>query len=139
MKSRNSWLAATLAGIVAMSLTASAAADEPAPQPAEPPNVVVLLLDDATVADVRQMPAVQRLLADHGTTFANNYTPFPHCCPARATILTGLCPHNHHVLDINPPYGGFDRFDDQNTIATYLDPAYRTGIVGKYLNKFAAD
>ena len=106
--------------------------------PPDQPNIVVLLLDDATRADVAQMPAVQRLLADEGVTFTRNYTPFPHCCPARATILTGLYPHNHHVLDINPPYGGFGRFDDQHTIATYLDDDYRTGMVGKYMNKFDA-
>lgn len=107
--------------------------------PPEQPNVVVLLLDDATRADVAQMPAVQRLLADEGVTFPRAYTPFPHCCPARATILTGLYPHNHHVLDINPPYGGFDRFDDRHTVATYLGDDYRTGMVGKYLNKFDAE
>ncbi len=137
-----------LASLVALTVVLGLAASSPgvptvdaeaaAPLP-DKPNIVVLLLDDATVADVSRMPRVQRLLADRGTTFVNNYTPFPQCCPARATILSGQYPHNHRVLDINPPYGGFERFDDRHTIATYLDDTYRTGIVGKYMNKFERD
>ncbi len=104
----------------------------------ESPNVIVMMLDDATVDDVDQMPNVQRLLADEGVTFSSFYAPFPHCCPARASALTGRYPHNHRVLDIKPPLGGFEAFDDRHTIATYLDPGYRTGIFGKYLNGFDA-
>ena len=122
-------------GALAAAVPAASSQSAGSAEPREP-NVVLLVLDDATVADVRQMPNVRRFLADEGVTFTRNYTPFPNCCPARASILTGLYPHNHHVLDINPPYGGFDRFDDRHTIATYLDPRYRTGIVGKYLNGF---
>jgi arylsulfatase A-like enzyme len=48
--------------------------------------------------------------------------------------LTGQYPHNHGVLDNTPPRGGFPAFDDTNTLATYLDPAYATSLVGKYLN-----
>ena len=129
-----------LGGVVfSIGVTSPASRSSTASVPEQPPNVVLLLLDDATVADVQKMPIAQRLIADEGVTFRRNYTPFPHCCPARATILTGLYPHNHHVLDINPPYGGFDRFDDQHTVATYLDPTYRTAMVGKYMNKFDAD
>ena len=104
----------------------------------ESPNVIVMMLDDATVDDVEQMPNVQRLLADQGITFTSFYAPFPQCCPARASALTGQYPHNHRVLDIKPPFGGFEAFDDRHTIATYLDPGYRTGIFGKYLNGFDA-
>ncbi len=138
MRSRMRLTAAlTVLGGLALSLIVTRAPDSVAAAvPEERPNVILLVLDDATVADVKKMPRARRLLADEGVTFRRNYTPFPHCCPARATILSGLYPHNHHVLDINPPYGGFDRFDDQQTLATYLDPTYRTAMVGKYLNKF---
>jgi N-acetylglucosamine-6-sulfatase len=95
-----------------------------------------MVVDDATTADVMGMPNVRHLLVDAGTTFVHNYVPTPLCCPSRATILTGLYPHNHHVLDNVAPYGGFGAFDDSNTIATYLDPAYKTEIVGKYMNDF---
>ena len=115
--------------------TAALRAGSPGSGP-EAPNVIVMMLDDATVDDVEQMPNVQRLLADQGVTFTSFWGPFPQCCPARASALTGRNPHNHRVLDIKPPFGGFDAFDDRHTIATYLDPGYRTGIFGKYLNGF---
>jgi N-acetylglucosamine-6-sulfatase len=98
------------------------------------PNVVVLLVDDATVADVASMPNVQALIADQGATFARNYSPEPLCCPARATILTGRYPHNHRVLDNVAPLGGYTVFDDSSTLATWLDGDYRTGLFGKYMN-----
>lgn len=98
------------------------------------PNVIVMVIDDATVEDVRYMPKVQSLPVNKGTTFAHNYVPLSVCCPARATILTGQYPHNHGVLDNTPPRGGFPAFDDTNTLATYLDPVYATSLVGTYLN-----
>jgi arylsulfatase A-like enzyme len=100
------------------------------------PNVVLFVLDDATVEDVEYMPNVQRLLVDHGTTFTRTYSPFPVCCPARATILTGLYPHNHRVLDNVAPLGGFSKFRDTRTVATYLDDDYATALIGKYLNDY---
>jgi|SRR4051812_45961807 arylsulfatase A-like enzyme len=80
------------------------------------------------------MPNVQQLIADEGTTFERNYSPDPICCPARATILTGQYPHNHGVVDNVWPNGGFRAFDDSSTLATWLDPDYRTGLFGKYMN-----
>ncbi len=102
----------------------------------QPPNVVLFMLDDATAEDVEHMPNVQQLLADQGTTFTNHYAPYPLCCPARATLLTGQYPHNHQVLDNVAPLGGAMVFDDSNTIATYLTDDYRTAFIGKYMNDF---
>lgn len=102
-----------------------------------PPNVVVFLLDDAAAEDVEYMPAVQQLLVDQGTTFTRNYVPFPLCCPARATIFTGLYPHNHRVLGNIAPYGGFTAFNDTNTFATLIDDDYDTAFIGKYFNDYA--
>src|SRR3954454_879341 len=47
----------------------------------EHPSVLVIVLDDATVADVARMPNVQQLIADEGTTFERTYSPDPICCP----------------------------------------------------------
>jgi len=101
------------------------------------PNVVVFLLDDATVEDVKYMPAVQSLMVQQGATFSRNYVPFAICCPARATLFTGLYPHNHRVLGNIAPYGGFTAFDDSQTFATLIDDDYETGFVGKYFNDYA--
>ncbi len=135
-----------VAALVAAAMTSGLAVDaDPGPgrslghldASSSPANVVLMVVDDATVADIRYMPNVQSLLVDHGSSFIRNYAPFPACCPARATILTGQYPHNHGVLSNAPPLGGAPAFNDDNTVATYLDPVYETGLVGKYLNAIA--
>ena len=69
------------------------------------PNVVVVMADDMRADDLRFMPHVRRLVAARGLTYANAFSPYPLCCPARASFLTGQYAHNHHVLDNEAPYG----------------------------------
>jgi len=71
---------------------------------AGPPNVVVVLIDDARMDDVDTMPLTRSLIGDAGATFENSYAPFPLCCPSRATLLTGQYAHNHGVLDNVAPW-----------------------------------
>ena len=103
------------------------------------PNVVLFVVDDMTAEDLDYMPRTQRLLVARGTNLTRNYSPFPLCCPARATILTGLYPHNHGVLDNVRPEGGFTAFEDHTTVATLIDDDYATGFTGKYFNDYAKD
>lgn len=42
-------------------------------------------------------PHLDALCAD-GTSFDRCYTPFPLCCPSRASLWTGLMPRHHGVL-----------------------------------------
>ncbi len=100
------------------------------------PDVWVVLLDDATVADARSMRQVWSLLTRRGVTFTRAYSSTASCCPARATLLTGQYPHNHGVLTNTLPDGGFFQFDDTPTLATRLDRRYVTGWIGKYLNDY---
>ena len=100
------------------------------------PNLVVIMLDDATYADVSAMANARALIGGKGATLTNAYVPYPECCPSRATLLTGLYPHNHGVLDSQPPDGGWAKFDDTHTLATWLDPTHRTALIGKYLNGY---
>jgi arylsulfatase A-like enzyme len=72
-----------------------------------------------------------------GTEFTRAYTPTPICCPARASFLTGQYTHNHGV-NVNEYLRGLSRFDDRHTIATWLDPTYYTGFIGKYLAPYGA-
>ena len=44
-----------------------------------------------------QTPNLDRLAAD-GVRFDQAYTVSPVCSPARASLLTGLYPHNHRVM-----------------------------------------
>lgn len=100
------------------------------------PNIITILTDDMRTDDLRWMPNVRRLIAGRGLTFRNSFSPFPLCCPARASLLSGQYAHNHHVYSHLPPYG-FRAFDDGQTLGTSLREAgYHTLFVGKYLNGY---
>jgi arylsulfatase len=69
------------------------------------PNIVFFMLDqlsakwvDAAAAGVCPIPNIQRLQSC-GTTFTNTITSNPICCPARATLATGLTARGHGVLE----------------------------------------
>ena len=97
------------------------------------PNVLVVMTDDQTVADLGVMPRVRQLIGERGTTFENTFTNFPLCCPSRATFLTGQYAHNHGVVENQ----GFSTLDSANTLAVWLrDAGYHTGHLGKYLNGY---
>jgi len=99
--------------------------------------VVLILLDDARYDDMAAMPEVVQQIGDAGASFSHFYAPFPLCCPARATLLSGQYPHNHGVLGNTAPQGGFKEFRDTSTLATWLNSTYRTGLIGKYFNQYA--
>ena len=99
------------------------------------PNIVVVMSDDMRFDDLQFAPTLRRL-ASRGVTFQNSFSPFPLCCPARASFLTGQLAHNHRVFWHELPYG-YSAFDDSRTLATSLRRAgYHTGFVGKYLNRY---
>jgi N-acetylglucosamine-6-sulfatase len=103
------------------------------------PNVVVIETDDQTVADLAAMPLTRELIGDAGTTFASSFVSLSLCCPSRATLLTGQYAHNHGVLSIGPPWGGFYRLRGAETLPVWLQRAgYATGVIGKYLNGYGS-
>jgi arylsulfatase A-like enzyme len=107
------------------------------------PNIVFILSDDQD-ASLENMPRLRALLADQGLTFERFFASSPLCAPARASLLTGLHAHTHGVTANRAPTGGFERFRDSgleaDTVATWLRAAgYRTGLVGKYLNRYPGD
>lgn len=68
------------------------------------PNVVCIMFDqmsakwlEAAGAGACPVPHMQRLQA-MGTTFTQAYTSNPVCCPARATLATGLTSRQHGLL-----------------------------------------
>lgn len=121
------------------SATVTATAPSLAPAVDDRPNVVLITTDDQTVADLDHMPFTRRFLGDQGVTFANAISPFPLCCPARATILTGQLAHNHGVLSNKGPEGGWQamRELEPRSLPVWLERAgYRTSFAGKYLNQY---
>ena len=105
------------------------------------PNVILILADDMGFADLGitgseiNTPNIDAL-ARGGRLMTSMYN-CARCCPTRASLLTGLYPHNAGVghmganLD-TPAYQGFLR-NDSATIAEHLRPAgYRTLMSGKW-------
>ena len=118
-------------------LVAAVAVSQPAPvRTDDRPNVIVVLTDDQRAGTFARMPWLGSQLARAGsgwTEFPNAFANTPLCCPARASLLTGLYARHTGVLD----NGDGHRFDASSTLATWLhDAGYRTGLVGKYLNRY---
>ena len=69
-------------------------------------NVLLILSDQQrmdTVGaygmnDICKTPNIDQLAAE-GMKFNNAYTPSAICAPARASVMTGLYPHRHGVID----------------------------------------
>jgi N-acetylglucosamine-6-sulfatase len=100
------------------------------------PNIIVIMTDDQTVADLRAMPNVLKLFAGEGTTFDDNVVSYSLCCPSRATFLPGQYSHNTGVTG-NAVATGITQFKDENTLAVWLQKAgYSTVMIGKYLNEY---
>lgn len=92
------------------------------------PNVLILYTDDQRRDSMAFMPETKARLFDGGVVFERAFAPTPLCCPARASLLTGLYAHRHGVT-----------FNGQtlnlSTVADDLqDAGYRTGYFGKYMN-----
>jgi len=103
------------------------------------PNILVIMTDDQSRADVAKMPNVRRLLAAKGTTFANAVDSFPLCCPSRATFITGQYAHNHGVIGNFYPYGWYGMKLRGNILPAWLQRAgYDTALIGKWLNGYGA-
>jgi len=130
---------------VTLALAAAAALLLPRPAKASPDIVVIMTddLDSQMLSDAvsrELMPNLRSRIIDQGTELSGYFVTDPLCAPSRATMLTGLYPHNHGVLGNRLPLGGASKLDDSETLATWLSTAgYRTALVGKYLNNYGDD
>ena len=109
--------------------------------PATRPHILIILADDMGFSDIScfgseiHTPHLDRLAA-HGVRFSHFYN-CARCCPTRASLLTGLYPHQtavgHMINDYHlPGYRGFLN-ERCATIAELLRPAgYRTLKSGKW-------
>ena len=104
--------------------------------------MIVILADDMGFSDLGcyggeiHTPNIDRM-ASQGVRFAQYYTQ-PRCCPARASLLTGLYSHVAGVGDMNQPVGEKYAYQGQlsdncATMAEVLRQAgYHTGMAGKW-------
>ncbi|MSU51330.1 MAG: arylsulfatase [Opitutus sp.] len=112
------------------------------------PNIILIVADDLGYSDLGcygseiQTPNLDRLAAE-GVKFRQFYT-YPRCCPTRATVLTGVYPHQAgigHMVERNGlpvpshPFPGYKGELSPNvaTVAeTLRDHGYRTALSGKW-------
>jgi arylsulfatase len=105
------------------------------------PNIIVILSDDMGYSDLGcygseiHTPNLDRLAA-HGLRFTQFYNT-ARCCPTRASLLTGLYPHQAgvgHMTEYHELEGYQGELNQHClTIAEALKPAgYRTYAVGKW-------
>ena len=68
-----------------------------------PPNILIFMTDQEQAAVVHPdhpclTPNASRL-ASQGVLFRNAYCPTAHCCPSRATFMTGMYPSRHGIYN----------------------------------------
>ena len=104
------------------------------------PNVLWIITDDQMRSSLRHMPRVGKRLVGRGTRFKSGYAAVPLCGPARASMLSGLYPHNHECLSTGSHRPFVDGGHDRDTVATRMKAAgYDTGYFGKYMNGMEDD
>jgi arylsulfatase A-like enzyme len=112
-----------------------------APARGQRPNILIILSDDMGYSDLGcfggeiDTPNIDSL-ASNGLRFTQFYNT-ARCCPTRASLLTGLYPHEtgmgHMMFDRNLPGYRGDLNNECVTIAEVLrESGYRTYAIGKW-------
>ncbi len=103
-------------------------------RPGDKPNLLFLQTDQhrydtmAAYGNHRFRVPVMNRLASESVVFDRCYVSQPICTPSRATLMTGLWPHQHGCIDNNIPLS-----PSIPTLPERLnDPDYRTGFFGKW-------
>jgi N-acetylglucosamine-6-sulfatase len=95
------------------------------------PNILVVVTDDQRHGTLAMMPSTR---ANFATWFDTGIVNTPNCCPSRATIFSGLLSRNHGVESNGMAFEFQD--EEPGSLAPRLQTlGYRTGFVGKYLNR----
>lgn len=107
-----------------------------AAEPAQRPNIVVVLVDDLRWDELGCMghpfvrtPHIDRI-AHEGARFRNAFCSTPLCSPVRACLLTGLYTHNHRILD------NVNRSQHSHTLKTFPQTLQKAGYNTAYVGKW---
>jgi arylsulfatase A-like enzyme len=98
------------------------------------PNLLFVFADQLRAASLPMMGDFDvnapnlRKLAKEGTTLTQTFSTNPVCGPARGSMMTGLYPHKHGVIDNNLRL----RTDLTSIAHVYRSNGYRTGYIGKW-------
>lgn len=137
MRSQRSWLMAMCISLSLSTMPQSSFAADPSPRP----NILLIMADDMGFSDIGcyggeiKTPHLDSLAAA-GLRFTQFYNT-ARCCPTRASLLTGLYPHQAgvgHMVGDDKVEGYRGRLNDECvTIAEVLKPhGYRTYMTGKW-------
>ncbi len=104
-----------------------------------PPNLLFFITDQQRADTVEphtacQTPNLDRL-ATNGVRFSRCYTVNPICSPTRASLMTGLLPHSHGMVDCThavPSYRASLLPDLPFWTRNLQAAGYRTGYFGKW-------
>lgn len=102
-------------------------------------NILLVLTDQQQASTIEsksgcQTPNIDRL-KDEGTHFSRAYTANPVCSPSRASLFTGVLPHNHGMVDVThsvEPYRARFREDLDMWSRRLHEAGYRMGYFGKW-------
>ena len=77
------------------------------------PNILFFMTDQEQAQVILpghpcRTPNAERLIAE-GVNFTRAFTPMAHCCPSRASLMTGMYPSKHGIFN-----------NVQNTAAIHL-------------------
>ena len=123
-------------GLLALAFLAALRGPVPAPAQERPRNIVLILSDDhrydfmgfhERAPGFLETPGFDRMAAE-GVHVANAFVNTSLCSPSRASILTGMYPHEHGVVDNQSQLG-----QDLTLFPEILqDAGYATAFVGKW-------
>jgi len=105
------------------------------------PNIILLMSDQQRWDTLgcngnifTQTPHLDQLAAG-GVRCVNSFTPYPVCTPVRATMWTGVLPHQHqvtmNVYDISDALAEISR-EQRTLFASMQEAGYATGYFGKW-------
>ena len=121
--------------------TVSVTRSESHPMASQKPNIVLVLVDDMGFSDIGatgseiHTPVLDSLARD-GALLSALYN-CARCCPTRASLLTGVYPHNAGIGHMGanlgtPAYQGYLRADCATVAETLSADGYRTLLAGKW-------
>jgi hypothetical protein len=91
---------------------------------AEPPNIVLVVTDDLTKRDYFDLGNNLSSFTSGGTFFHNAFVTTALCSPSRASTLTNLYAHNHHIHQHIDPGTGYEQYHaegyDQKDLPVWL-------------------
>jgi arylsulfatase A-like enzyme len=122
--------------LVLVACTADPVASHDNSSEGERPNILLIVTDDQRDGTMSMMPDVERWFGAGGTRYENAFATTPACCPARASILTGLYAHNHGILTNRENPDLLAAAEPLMVQRALRNDGYRTALFGKYLNNW---